>query len=316
MTATALHRARFADVAAPEPAWKALHREGDALVIPMRRWVYGAFRAFVDGISTPMLEAAVVDGGLALTEELFALADALDKPSDTLLDAVQKGGIIGADQVPSPLIRADGLVRKEALDFVVDIDLVFDVDRPEALALARVQAARLVSNAQDSVIKALRALVSAGIADKRTVQMIARDIRAMGDVLGLDPASAAAVNRLRATMEKAGQSQALIARTTSRYAAAKLRQRSMTIARHEVMTALNGGQRQAWDQATQRGLLGPGAEKVWIVTPDDRLCQRCAPQEGLTAPVGQPYQLRAPEFGSIMGPPLHVVCRCAEGMEP
>jgi hypothetical protein len=136
----------------------------------------------------------------------------------------------------------------------------------------------------------------------------------MGPVLGLDTGRALAVVHLRRGLEEAGRAPRVIDRLTRTYAARLLRQRAMTIARTEVLTALNAGQRLAWEQAVDHGLLTSTATRVWITTPDDRLCPRCKAQDGLTALVGEPYLLNAPEVGETEGPPLHPSCRCAEGI--
>ena len=54
-----------------------------------------------------------------------------------------------------------------------------------------------------------------------------------------------------------------------------------------------------------------------MTTPDDRICQLCVPQDGLSARLGESYVLRPPAFGTVMVPQqLHPVCRCAEEIRP
>lgn len=87
------------------------------------------------------------------------------------------------------------------------------------------------------------------------------------------------------------------------------KERANLIARHETLLASNEGQRQAWDQAVDEGLLTGNEKRVWIVTPDDALCPLCEPLDGATAPLDGEY----PDDGGD-GPPLHVQCRCTEGL--
>ena len=85
--------------------------------------------------------------------------------------------------------------------------------------------------------------------------------------------------------------------------------RADLIASHETMLAANEGQRQAWAQAVERGLLSGDEQRVWITVGDDKVCEICEPLEGATAGLDEQY----PEGGGD-GPPAHVRCRCTEGI--
>jgi hypothetical protein len=82
--------------------------------------------------------------------------------------------------------------------------------------------------------------------------------------------------------------------------------RADLIARTEVMTAVNEGQRQSWDQAVDEGWLADDAERVWIATIG--ACPLCDDLDGTRAPLGGVYD------GDVSGPPLHPNCRCTEGI--
>lgn len=84
--------------------------------------------------------------------------------------------------------------------------------------------------------------------------------------------------------------------------------RAKLIARHETMQAASEGQRQAWDQATEKGLLTGNEQRVWITTPDERLCPICADLDERTASMDGSYP------DGYDGPPAHVQCRCTEGL--
>lgn len=83
--------------------------------------------------------------------------------------------------------------------------------------------------------------------------------------------------------------------------------RADVITRTEVMSAVNEGQRQSWDQAVEDGLLTGNEKRVWITAPD--ACPECAVLEGETADLDGQY----PGDGGD-GPPLHPNCRCTEGL--
>lgn len=88
--------------------------------------------------------------------------------------------------------------------------------------------------------------------------------------------------------------------------------RAETIARTETMRASNEGQREAWDQAVEDGLLTGNEKQEWIVTPDDRLCPECEPFDGVTADLDGTFV--AEDGTESDGPPLHPNCRCTVGL--
>lgn len=83
--------------------------------------------------------------------------------------------------------------------------------------------------------------------------------------------------------------------------------RANLIARTEAMTAANEGQRQAWDQAVDEGLLTGDEQAEWIATSD--ACPECEALDGELRPLDGEY----PNDGGD-GPPLHPNCRCTEGI--
>jgi SPP1 gp7 family putative phage head morphogenesis protein len=85
-------------------------------------------------------------------------------------------------------------------------------------------------------------------------------------------------------------------------------ERARTIARTETMRAVHQGQQEAWDQAVEDGYLTGKEKRVWIVTPDDKLCPICDELDGEEARLGKDYP------GGIDGPPAHPNCRCTEGL--
>lgn len=84
--------------------------------------------------------------------------------------------------------------------------------------------------------------------------------------------------------------------------------RAETIARTESMLAVHQGQREAWAQAVDEGLLPEGVRRTWIVTPDDKLCPICEPLDGEEADLDGLFA------GEFDGPPAHPNCRCTEGL--
>ena len=87
--------------------------------------------------------------------------------------------------------------------------------------------------------------------------------------------------------------------------------RADVIARTETMRASNEGQREAWDQAVEDGLLTGDEKQEWIVTPDDRLCPICEPLDGEQVTLGEKFNVNGEDLD---GPPAHPNCRCTLGI--
>jgi SPP1 gp7 family putative phage head morphogenesis protein len=85
--------------------------------------------------------------------------------------------------------------------------------------------------------------------------------------------------------------------------------RAGLIARTEVMTAANEGQRIGWDQAVDEGLLSGDETREWIATGDEGVCPICEALNGEHADLHGEYPAPGGE-----GPPAHPNCRCTEGI--
>ena len=87
--------------------------------------------------------------------------------------------------------------------------------------------------------------------------------------------------------------------------------RAQLIAHTEVMRAVHEGQREAWRQAEEEGLL-TGTERVtWIVTGDDKVCPICEELDGKLRKLDGQYHASGDAYE---GPPAHPRCRCTEGL--
>ena len=176
----------------------------------------------------------------------------------------------------------------------------FDGDNPDAQRAAAKRAADFVVGISRSQREAVRAIILRSIRDGIPPLDAARLIR---DVVGLDPRRANAVANYREELVRQGS--ANVSGLVDRYAERQLRNRAETIARTEILEALNAGALESWRQARADGYLTGDAEKEWIVTPDDLLCPICEPLDGERRPVEVPFS------GGVMMPPQHANCRCA-----
>lgn len=124
--------------------------------------------------------------------------------------------------------------------------------------------------------------------------------RLIQESVGLDTRRTGALLAYRDKLVRDGRDFNFINRATDRYHSKLLRSRSRMIARTEVMGALNAGQTETFRQ-------NDIVAKEWIVTPDELLCEICAPMAEEVVPVGALFS------NGIENPPIHPSCRCTVG---
>lgn len=190
----------------------------------------------------------------------------------------------------------------------------FDLTNPQAVKWAQQHAAELVREVNKTIEKNIRRVIVRGFREGRTVDVMARDIRQLAG-FGLTRRQSEAVENLRTRLEDVAElTFEQIDAKVERYVAKQLRLRAKTIARTETMTASNQGQQELWRQTSESGLLGDDARRIFIVTPDDRLCEICAAVPDLNpdgVALDEPFQ--TPE-GPVDTPPVHPNCRCSMGL--
>lgn len=151
------------------------------------------------------------------------------------------------------------------------IDWKFDVTEPNAVKWIKDHAAEAVKDIDEATREQIREVVEEAFTDQFDVDDLADEI---ADIIG-DEA------------------------------------RADVIARTEVMRASNQGQLEAWEQATDAGLLTGDETKEWITTPDDRLCPVCEPLDGVNVAMNEDFDV---DGEKVEGPPAHPNCRCTVGL--
>jgi SPP1 gp7 family putative phage head morphogenesis protein len=184
------------------------------------------------------------------------------------------------------------------------IDFRFDDKAAAAQAAAERQAAQMVVEITKETEANIRSLISQALREGIPPYEAAEAIQ---DMIGLTSAQGQAALKYRQQLVKNGLTPEQVNAKTEKYADELLTLRAETIARSEIMDALNTGQDEAWKQAQEEGLLSENATKVWITTPDELLCPICEPLDGQTVPIGDEF----PDGD----PPAHPNCRCTIGIE-
>lgn len=188
------------------------------------------------------------------------------------------------------------------------VQFAFDTRDEAAQKAAADHAAALITNISDETRAGVRALVVRSIRDGIPPLDAAKLIRSQ---IGMNAPQALAAANYRDELTQQGLSSDRIDRAMEFYAAKKVRDRADTIARTEVLGALNAGAQASWQQAMRRGLMGRGARKIFITTPDEILCKQCAPMNKQSQPINKPFV--TPSGKHIMYPPVHPRCRCTMG---
>ena len=167
---------------------------------------------------------------------------------------------------------------------------------PARLAYAQQHAGDLLTNITPSAQAAVRQTIITAVRDRLSPAQLATKLRPLISVTA--PQGQAITRRVDQWLQR--RFDAAMAKAT--------RQRALTIARTELLTAANAGQQAAWMEARTAGLIPDGMVKEFITTPDDRLCPICEPLDGEQVELDAPFS-----FGGQY-PPVHVSCRCTTGL--
>ena len=229
-----------------------------------------AVRAAVEGKLLPVIAGAAITASRHLRDEWRRSARKLDPQleiADDLLEGWEWGG--GAAGLRSWLETEAGL---------------------------------LITRITDAQLDTIRGILRAGTVDGSTVYQMASRIR---ETVGLLPAHADAVAAYRQALLDSGAAPATAERAAAREAQRLLTYRARNIARTETSAAWNRGMRESIEAGIASGdIAGDVVAKRWWVTDDERLCELCAPLDGMVVLMDEEF---AP---GVTEPPLHPSDRC------
>lgn len=238
-------------------------------------------------------------------------------------------------------LEANGLLMSDDLLRRAGALVSFSSTNPRAVEFARSRAAQMVTEVSEGTRRAIRSRVVAAFDRGLPPARLSREIRDVG--IGLTRRQSAAVDNFREALESgdpatirqqaqrrldavrqqqlrsaasSGQvSQEVRDELVGRYAESMRNRRALNIARTETINASTAGQQKLWEEAIDQEVLdGNRSRKIWIVTPDARLCDTCSPIPALNdvgVPVDKSFET---PVGSLMGPTAHPSCRCGTGL--
>lgn len=210
-----------------------------------------------------------------------------EMPLDAIEQAIREGR--GIDAIAG-LLRDETIVREVTAAFrslqqtviagaeaaiaqmptSVSARMAFDLVNPRTVEFLQRYQFNLIREVSRETIEGIRETVVNAFQHGGHPFEQARQIR---DKIGLTQRMARAAANYRAALQEQDRPADQVDRMAATYEARALRQRAETIARTETIRAANEGQQQAWQQASEKGFLdAEEARRIWIVTPDDRLC--------------------------------------------
>lgn len=191
-----------------------------------------------------------------------------------------------------------------------------DVQSPYVHQTALTLSGNLIRQINEQTKESVRRIIYESIRDGVPPRQSANLIRG---IVGLTSRQSGSVMNLWRTMADAGNPNAEL--NAMRYGEKLLRDRAVNIARTETMFSANKGQQLAWREMVNSQLIDTTRfQQKWMVTPDDRLCDRCAPMDNKLVPLDGHFEetergvlpsARISVAGTtVENPPLHPQCRC------
>lgn len=298
---------------APTPSWRTLHRTADRYIPRFTGPFVASIAALQRRVTLAALEECVERG--ELTRQVAERIDGV-RLAKAAEPATQTARVY-AELMAGTVVDMADYVESRWGEPGLAVALRFDVTSPQVLRAANELTANLIRGVGEETKMAVRRLIFQAVRDGVAPRDAARLIR---QVLGLTERQALAVDRLRAGLIESGRDVATVDGQVDRYARKLLSDRALTVARTETMLAANRGQQLLWQDMQNAGILPMDFGQRWLVTPDDRLCSRCAPMGGKVVELG--YLFRETERGvlpservpvagaTVLSPPLHPRCRC------
>lgn len=247
------------------------------------------------------IDMGMLTQAVANNDRLLAYTSVFEKKWPSVLDSTAK--------VPVTTYGLAGGMASKGLGRI-GINTDFNLKSPDAIMWARTTSSNLITNISSETRKGVQSVIGSafdlGIAPKDAARVIR-------DMVGLTEKQSIAASRYRDKIGNQDRPADQVERMAARYEAKLLRYRGETIARTEIIASAHQGQREAWQQAVDQGLLDPSeTNREWITSDDDRLCDICEPMDGQIVGLDEPFLDGDGE--GVEEPPVHPNCRCTVGI--
>lgn len=188
----------------------------------------------------------------------------------------------------------------------VNPEIRFDASNERIRNYANKYTATLVENIREQTKDAIGSLTLNGINQGMQPRQIAPKIK---QLVGLNSRQAQALRNREAQLVKQGFKGSRLNELITDYRDKQLTYRAETIARTEASFINNNGLAMIVEENVSSGYIDPRtAQKKWVVTPHDNLCDICAPMNGQTVGIYDEFNLGTGQ--SLLIPPAHPNCLC------
>lgn len=174
-----------------------------------------------------------------------------------------------------------------------------------AIGIVDRQGLEAVVGIADQSRGAARVILKNGLVTGAHVNEIADNLTS---AIGLTVRQATTLANYQAALVEEGVSDVRRILLVGKRARKMLKQRGEVIARTEVMTAINAGKTETWQEMVNVGAVASTeVERVWLTAKDERVCPTCGPADGQRQPIGVPFNVGGM---MLMYPSAHPNCRC------
>ena len=295
--------------AAPPPDWESLLALADAQAPTLARAFLAAltWEDLPSDVRQALLAGNGVQAAALLTLHVETQINALYSPAvHQVAESLLRGVAIQQWDTLREMLR--GLEVPSPIPTKLPGDLL----APRAIAALYRDGLRRVQGINTTTMEALRPPLIEGIAQGIPTPRIARELVPK---IGLTTQQARALDTYAEGL--AGLPAEKRAARIERKAMQLRRKRANLVAITETLTALNSAVDTFWESASGSVGLTPGTlKRFWLVTSDERLCERCKPVPGLNMSgrdFGEAFQTPS---GPATRPPLHPRCRCVLLVRP
>lgn len=290
---------RLRPQAEQEEASTVLLQLADRLAPRLRQHFVAAVDRARGQIDMEALIVAIASGDVGAVERLMPLTPLAEAFAEQWTPAMRQALTAAAEQAATALAAETGAA------------LSFDLNSStRARRWLETHGAELVTHVTEDSRALIRQVLSEGLTAGRPVTELAQDLRLF---VGLTTPQWRAATRFRERLIEEGVAEPLVPQRVAAYVSAKLRERGLTIARTELLTALQAGQQAIWGEAADQGIIARSAWiKVWLTAQDDIVDPLCEQMPFLEPNQAVPLDglFTTPSGGAIAHPPLHPNCRC------
>ena len=274
-----------------------------------------------DAVSKLTLLSSSVDIGdedsvwelLDLDSYISGLLAALQASSESVIgESFVLGAAMLASKVPG--VKFDAVNQTLSANVNgqdVELKYSFNMRNPLAQKYIADSAGDLVKNISNDTKLAIKRVLSNAFEYGGSPS---EQAEALKQFIGLTKQMQEQVAKYKQSLEEHGLDSSEVTKLVAELRDRKLQERCESIARTETINAANEGLRLAWVQAQHDGLLDAKWVRVWIVTPDDRLCPFCSAMSGKTATLNGSFT-SSMDGSKVSGPGLHTRCRCTVSLK-